>query len=122
MRNSNIQLWMEIVMKRLLVISGVCLLLVIFFVLFFRVADASLELDDLKSGIDLRHREMMTLIVVTNASLDNCALSMDKLEHVIKNNGIAPSVQWVDDLLLLGNWRFIKNGKCVAKVELVGAM
>lgn len=104
-------------MRKVMLVLLFLALLVVSLVLFFRVIDAALEISDLKSGADLRYREMQTLMVLMNASLHSCSLSVSKLESVIQERGVSSGLAWNRDSATLGSFLIVRKGGCVVRIS-----
>jgi hypothetical protein len=85
---------------------------------FFRVVDAALEIDDLKSQIHLQQKGMQFMQSVANDALSSCVTTISKFENISRANGF--TVLWQDQVALVGPFRVTKKNSCVLKIEQVG--
>jgi len=94
------------------------LLVVVSAVSLFRVVDASLEIDDLKSQIVLQKKSLKLLKDVSNQSLQPCALTIEKLDAIAKENDYPARHE--KQSVLIGSFEFSKGlNSCITKVEQV---
>lgn len=90
--------------------------LVVIAALFFRVVDAALEIDDLKSSANFRYKEMHALMAITNASLASCGLKVDEFESVVRDSGLPPIRAWESDTILVGSFKVTRKGDCITHI------
>ena len=83
---------------------------------FFRVIDAALEIDDLKTGGDFIFRRMDDLIVITNASFRSCNMKVEEFERVVNDAGISLN-PWTGETALVGSFKVTRKGDCVTHIE-----
>jgi len=92
--------------------------LVVIAILFFRVLDSALEIDDLKSGAEFRYKQTDALLVITNASLGSCSLKVDEFERLVHHAGLPPVSGWNTDTILVGSFKVTRRGDCVTHIAL----
>lgn len=102
--------------KRIAVILGFVACFAVIVVLAFRVFDAALEIDDLKTGGDFVFKRMDDLLVITNASFRSCNMRVEEFERVVKNAGI-PMNSWTGETTLAGSFKVTRQGDCVTHME-----
>lgn len=87
-------------------------------VFFFRAMDAALEIDDLKSQVNLQKNSLKFLAEVSNQSLMSCTLNAEKLELLAKEKQLPMRVE--KQSIFIGSFEFTKDANsCISKVEQV---
>ena len=106
-------------MKKLLIISGIGLIALMVPVLLYWQLNQAMEIDDLRSHIQLQRKEFDFLLVIMNDALRHeCSLSVDKFQQEVKKlRGRA--VGWDNGIALVGPFRVMKKQSCLARIELV---
>lgn len=96
----------------------VSVLFVVVVILGFRVIEASLELDGLKSQVTLQREGMDFLETVANTSIENCSMSVAEFERIART--YSGGVTWQDNSGLVGPFRVTKKDSCIEGINLVG--
>jgi len=105
-----------LLLRRIAVILGFVGCFVVIVVLGFRVLDAALEIDNLKTGGDYIFKRMDDLLVITNASFRSCNMKVQEFERVVKDAGI-PMNSWAGETTLVGSFKVTRQGNCVTRIE-----
>lgn len=103
-------------MKRFAVILAFLCCFGVIAVLFFRVIDAAIEIDDLKSDGEFRYNQMQALLKITNASLASCSLKVEEFKRVVQNSGLPPISTWDSDTILVGSFKVTRKGECITHI------
>lgn len=105
-------------MQKVLLAIVIIFLIGISIVSLFRVVDASLEIDDLKSQVSLQKKSLKLLGDVANQSLHSCALTTEKLDAIAKNHDYP--VRHEKQSVFIGSFEFNHGASdCITKVEQV---
>jgi len=86
--------------------------------LFFRGIDSAMEVDNLKTHIQLQKKEMHFLQSIANSAFSFCKTSVSEFEAVVHAN--RRTVLWQGDEALVGPFRVKRNGTCIVSIEAIG--
>jgi hypothetical protein len=92
--------------------------------LFFSRLDPAMEIDSLKSQIQLQKEEMRFLQNITNSAFSSCKITVISFESVIRDYDRdvfwrGRNVLWQGDEALVGPFRVKKKGTCIERIEIV---
>lgn len=86
---------------------------------FLRALDAAIEIDSLKSQIQLQEESLQLLQSITNNALASCGTTVAAFEGIaVRMNG--HSVFWEGQIALVGPFRVTKKDSCIERIELIG--
>jgi hypothetical protein len=87
---------------------------------FLRGLDFSMEIDSLRSQIQLQRKEMHFLQNVTNAAFASCNTTVADFESLVRANG--RNVLWQGNDALVGPFRVKRNESCMVSIEAVNGL
>lgn len=87
---------------------------------FFKAFDAAMEIDSLKTQIQLQRSEMHFMQSIANGSFSACKTSVEDFESVVRANG--RDVLWQGDGALVGPFRVKKKDVCIVSINVVAGL
>ncbi|MRR08305.1 MAG: hypothetical protein EG828_15555 [Deltaproteobacteria bacterium] len=105
-------------MTRLFTYAFLVILIGTVMALFFRSIDAAIEVDSLKSEIQLQKKGLQFLQGVANDALSSCRTTVAVFENTARLNG--HSVLWQGETALVGPFKVTKANSCIERIEAVG--